>query len=350
VSAVWVHEALPGRVVFGVSRVAELPAEVDRLGVRRVVLVAAAEEDHLTAPLVAALGGRLAGRVTQVRQHVPTEVAEAARVRVAELSADGLVSVGGGSTTGTAKAVALHTGLPILAVPTTYAGSEMTPIWGMTDAGRKVTGVDPRVLPRTVIYDPELTRTLPPGLTAASGMNALAHCAEALWVPAADPVTSALAEEGIRALGVGLPRAVADGDDLAAREEVLLGACLAGRALAAAGTGLHHKLAHVLGGSFGLPHADVHSVLLPFTSAAEAAGHPDAMARIARALSSSDGPQALWDLGRAIGAPASLEELGFAAAQVEEAAAIVAEAGQHTHAAVVDVLRTALSGARPAAT
>jgi len=341
------HDALPGRVVFGAGRLDEVPAEVERLGARRAVVIAAREEDDVAVRVERGLGDRLAGRVDRVRQHVPEEVAEDARTRAAELGADVLVSVGGGSTTGLAKAVALTSGLPIVAVPTTYAGSEMTPIWGMTAGARKTTGRDLRVLPRVVVYDPELTLTLPPGLSAASGMNAMAHCVEALWVPGADPVTSAIAEEGVRTLAAGLPRVVAAPGVLDARADVLVGAYLAGVSLASAGTGLHHKLAHVLGGTFDLPHADVHSVLLPYTTAFHAPRVPGAVARIARALGTAPADRGLWDLGRAIGAPADLAALGLTPAQAGEAAAIVAAAGAAGRDEVRELLVRALGGERP---
>lgn len=338
------YDALPGRVIFGAGRVAEVPAEVERLGARRVVVVAGREEDALAERVEQGLGERLAGRVDRIRQHVPEEVAEAGRERVAELDGDALVSLGGGSTTGLAKAVALTTGLPILAIPTTYAGSEMTPIWGLTAGARKTTGRDLRVLPRTVVYDPELTLTLPPALSAASGMNALAHCAEALWVPAANPVTSAVAEEGIRALAAGLPRVVVAPEDLDARTDALHGAYLGATALAAVGTGLHHKLAHVLGGTFDLPHADVHTVLLPYTVAFHAERHPTAVARIAAALESEDAATGLWELGRRLQAPADLAALGLTEEQADEAAGIVAESGAADREEVRELLRGALRG------
>lgn len=341
------HEPLPGRVVFGAGRVEEVGREVERLGASRAVVVAAREEDALAQRIAAGLGPLAAGRVDGVRQHVPEEYAAAARERVAQLGADVLVPVGGGSTIGVAKAVALTTGLPILAVPTTYAGSEMTPIWGITAGARKTTGRDLRVLPRTVVYDPELTLSLPPGLSAASGMNSLAHCVEAMWVEAANPLTSAVAGEGIRALAAGLPRVVESPGDLEARTEALHGAYLGGAALAAVGTGLHHKLAHVLGGTFDLPHADVHSVLLPYTAAFHRGRSPDALARVARALEADDAAAALWDLGRAVGAPADLGTLGLSAEQAGEAAGIVAEGGSATFEEARQIIVWALAGERP---
>jgi maleylacetate reductase len=212
-----------------------------------------------------------------------------------------------------------------VAVPTTYAGSEVTPVWGQTEAQRKTTGVDRRVLPRTIVYDPELTLTLPPELSAASGMNALAHCVEAFWAPGANPVTSALAEQGIRALAAGLPGVVADGSDLDARADTLLGAWLAGAAFAVAGSGLHHKVCHVLGGAYDLPHAQTHAIVLPHVLAHNAPGVPEAAARIAAALGADDAVRGLTDLSRELGIPSGLREVGLREDQLDEATDLVLE-------------------------
>ena len=189
-------------------------------------------------------------------------------------SADCCVAIGGGSTTGLAKAIALVSTLPILAIPTTYAGSEMTPIWGITENGVKKTGRDPRVLPKTVLYDPALTITMPPMLSATSGMNSIAHCVEALYSKDANPIISMMAEEGIRALAAGLPLVVKDPANIEARSNALYGAWLGGVSLGAVGMALHHKLCHTLGGSFNLPHAETHTVLLPHATAYTASAAP----------------------------------------------------------------------------
>jgi maleylacetate reductase len=319
------YDALPGRVVFGAGRARrELAGEVASLG-RRAVLIATEREAALALDLLAPLGDAFVATFTGVRPHVPIEVAEAATVLASDTDADVLVSVGGGSTTGTAKAVALRTGLPIVAVPTTYAGSEVTPVWGQTEAQRKTTGVDRRVLPRTIVYDPELTLTLPPELSAASGMNALAHCVEAFWAPGANPVTSALAEQGIRALAAGLPGVVADGSDLDARADTLLGAWLAGAAFAVAGSGLHHKVCHVLGGAYDLPHAQTHAIVLPHVLAHNAPGVPEATERIAAALGTADAVRGLADLSQRLGIPAGLRKVGLREDQLDEATDLVLE-------------------------
>src|SRR6185437_4454247 len=244
-----VHESPARRVLFGAGSVAAVPEEVERLGATRVLLVGSGSQAALVARIRDDLGARAVATIDRVRVHVPVELAEAARAQARSLEADCLVSIGGVSAVGLAKAVALTAGLPIVAVPTTYAGSELTEVWGITEEGRKRTGRDPLVAPRAVVYDPELTYSLPAPVTAASGMNALAHCVEALWGPRAAPVTDACALEGIRRLAAGLRGAVARPLDAAARASALAGAWLAGEAFAAGGA-LHHTLCHVLGGRF----------------------------------------------------------------------------------------------------
>ncbi|MFJ5774393.1 maleylacetate reductase [Streptomyces sp. NPDC093094] len=312
----FVHDALPGRVVFGPGAARNaLAAEVGAFGATRVLLVTSAAGAGPARELCAPFADRVAATFSGVRPHVPVEVAE--RARAAAAGADLVLSVGGGSTTGTAKAVALTTGLPIVAVPTTYAGSEVTPVWGLTEGSRKTTGTDPRVLPRTVVYDPDLTLTLPPRLSVASGLNAMAHCVEAFWAPRRNPVSSAVAADGIRHLAAGLPAVAADPADGDARAALLLGAYLAGSAFAVAGSGLHHKICHVLGGAFGLPHAETHAIVLPHVLAFNASGAPGAMSRIASALGQDDPARALHRLGRELGVPAGLRELGLREADVD---------------------------------
>ena len=240
--------------------------------------------------------------------------------------ADAVVTFGGGSATGLGKAIALEIPLPILGVPTTYAGSEMTPIWGLTEGARKQTGRDPRVQPATVVYDPVLTLSLPPSIAGPSGMNALAHCAEALYAPGANPITSLMAEEGIRALATGLPQVVAAPDDLDARGAVLVGAYLAGASFGAAGSGVHHKICHVLGGAYDLPHAELHAVVLPHALALMAPLEPVALDRIAAAMGEPDVPGALFDLDRRLGIPKSLVEIGMEPDSLDEATDLVADA------------------------
>jgi len=339
----FVYDALPGRVVFGVGSVEHLGQEVDRLGAGRVLAIAG---KRAIDGLVERLGGRWAASFTDVQQHVPVEAAARAVAAASEAGADCLVAMGGGSATGMAKAVALERQVPIVAVPTTYAGSEVTPIYGLTGPEGKRTGRDPRVLPRTVVYDPALTTGLPAQVTGPSGMNALAHCVEALYAPGANPITSLLAEEGARALHRGLPGAVADPGDLAARSDALLGAWLAGTALAAAGIGIHHQLCHLLGGAYRLPHAELHAVVLPHAVHFVAPAARPQLARLAGSLGVDDVAGGIWDLGRRLGTPASLAELGLAEAELDRAAEqAVARVVQTPRRAGVSELRALLEAA-----
>jgi maleylacetate reductase len=319
------HQSYTQRVVFGAGAARRhLAGEVDRLGAHRVLLLAAPSARAQAASLTASLP--MAGAVDEVRMHVPVEVASAARRRAEETGADLLLAVGGGSATGTAKAVALSSGLPIVAVPTTYAGSEVTPVWGLTDSGRKTTGVDERVLPRTVVYDPSLTLGLPVDMSIASGLNALAHCVDALWAPRANPVDTALALEAAHALVTGLPQVHADPAGLDGRTSTLYGAYLGALAFAGAGSGLHHKICHVLGGAYDLPHAQTHAVMLPHVLAFNAPAAPGPVARLARALDAADAPAALARLYAAVDAPRSLRALGLAEDRLGEAADLIVEA------------------------
>ena len=348
------YDALPSRVVFGPGRRAELPAEVDRLGLEHVMLIADSNAKSTADELAALLGERVATRWHDVAQHVPTDLADAARAAANQAGIDGIVTVGGGSTTGLAKAIALVADAAIVAVPTTYAGSEMTPIYGLTGE-HKQTGRDLRVLPRAVLYDPELTLDLPVAVTAPSAFNAIAHCVEALYGPGANPITSLMAEDGIRAIATALSRAAREPRDLAARSDLLYGAYLAGAALAVVGMALHHKICHVLGGTFGLVHGDVNAVMLPHVVTYNATGAPEAIARVATALGAARAAGALFDLAASVDAPTSLAELGMP----EEGLDLVAErtAAETTfNPTPVDIsaLRTLLDdawhGRRPVAT
>lgn len=362
----FVYDVLPGRVLFGrgASR-RSLAGEVDRLGAEKVLLVATGHERALAEELAGPLGDRVAGVFTGVRPHVPVEVAEEARAAAREAGADCLLSVGGGSTTGTAKAVALETKLPIVAVPTTYAGSEMTPVWGMTAARRKTTGSSRDVLPRAVVYDPELTVSLPPSITGPSAINALAHCVEAFYAPGANPISSLIAEEGIRALARGIPAAVRSPEDIDGRSETLYGAYLAGAAFAVAGSGLHHKICHVLGGAYDLPHAGTHTVVLPHVASYNEPAIPEVMGRIARALQAGrnavadatpgDGAAAgIFGLVEEIGAPTALRDVGMREEDLDEAVSLVLEKAPEDNPRPVDeagirtILEGAYSGRRPA--
>jgi maleylacetate reductase len=314
----FVHETHPSRVLFRAGALEELPAETERLGAR-ALLITTARRAAIAEHAVRLLGTRAAGTFAGARMHVPIETVHAACAEVQRVSADCCVAIGGGSTTGLAKALALELGLPILAVPTTYAGSEMTPLFGITERGIKRTGRSARVLPATVLYDPLLTLELPAGISGTSGLNAIAHCVEGLYSETASPLIALMAEEGIRALAAALPAVARDTHDLEARTRALYGAWLSGCVLGAAGMALHHRLCHVLGGTFDLPHAETHAILLPHAVAYNAAAAPRAMERIAAALEVEDPAQGLYALARAVGAPSALKQIGMHAGGIESA-------------------------------
>jgi len=306
------YDTRPGRVLFGNDVLEQVGAEVERLGRTQALVLSTPELAQVAEQVGDHLGDRLAGIFDEAQQHVPMETVEAARAAVERTGADCCVTVGGGSSTGLGKALALEIDdFPILSVATTYAGSEMTSIWGLTDGGQKKTGRDERVAPRVVFYVPELTTSLPPKISGPSGMNAIAHSVEALYAADRDPVHSLMAEESIRALAAGLPRVMEAPDDLDARTEALYGAHLAGRALESASMALHHKLCHVLGGTYDLPHGPTHAILLPYATAYNAPAAPEAMQRIARALDADDAAQGLYDLNRSLDIPPSLADIGL---------------------------------------
>ncbi|HMQ29636.1 MAG TPA: maleylacetate reductase [Chloroflexaceae bacterium] len=314
------HESFPVRVVFGAGSVARLADEAARLGLERALVLSTPGQRRLAEQAAATLGARAAAIHAGAVMHVPVESVAAARAEAGRLGADGYVAIGGGSTIGLAKGLALETGLPVVAVPTTYAGSEMTPIYGLTEGGVKRTGRDERVRPRAVIYDPELTLSLPAAVAGPSGINALAHCVEALYAHDASPITLLIAEEGIGALSAGLAAVIADPGGLEGRAQALYGAWLASAALASATLGLHHKLCHTVGGSFNLPHAEVHTVILPHAAAYNAPAAPQALARAARALGARSAPAALFDLAASLGAPTSLAAIGMREGDLDRAA------------------------------
>jgi len=349
------HESFAQRVVFAAGEGEEaVAAEVKRLepeAASRVMVVAGPAQKDVAARLTAGL--RVAVTFDEVVQHVPVGVAERARAAAAAHEVDVVVSIGGGSTTGLAKAVALTTGLPVVAVPTTYAGSEATNVWGLTEGRRKTTGVDPRVLPRSVVYDATLTTSLPVDLAVASGLNAVAHCVDSMWAPRANPINRVLAAEGLRALDAGLPSLVGDPQGIEAHEHTLYGAYLAAVAFASAGSGLHHKICHLLGGMFDLPHAQTHAVVLPHVLALNAPNAPDAAQRIAAALGSVTATQGLRRLRRDLDAPVALRDYGMPEAGIPaavEAALEVAPADNPTPVTsenLTRLLRAAWEGSEP---
>lgn len=315
----FIYEALPTRVVFGDGKLAVLPEEIEKLGARRALVLCTPAQADWAQQVAQVLGDRCAGIFSQATMHTPVDVTEQAMKQVQAQNADCVVGLGGGSTIGLGKAIALRTGLPQIAVPTTYAGSEMTPILGQTENGVKTTLRDSVVLPKAVIYDVSLTLSLPAALSATSGLNAMAHAVEALYAQDRNPIISLMAEEGIAALAQALPGVVANPQDREARAQAQYGAWLCGICLGSAGMALHHKLCHVLGGTFDLPHAETHAIMLPHTAAYNASEAQQAMHRAARALKADNVAEGLWTLAERIKAPRALKDIGMPESGIEKA-------------------------------
>jgi maleylacetate reductase len=320
------YNQLSGRVVFGVGALDHLQREIELLGASHALVLSTLGQKAQAEDIAGRLGQRCVGIFPRAVMHVPIETAREARAQARRLGADCVVAIGGGSTTGLGKAIALESALPILAIPTTYAGSEMTPIYGLTEAGIKKVGRDRNVLPKTVIYDPSLSVSLPVGLSVTSGFNAIAHAAEALYAQDNNPVSSIMAEEGIRALAQGLPWVAQNPADLAARGDCLYGAWLCGAVLGAVGMALHHKLCHVLGGTWNLPHAETHTVILPHALAYNYAAAPAAMKQVERAINAPHAAQGIYDLIKGLGAPVALKDVGMQEADLDRAADLATQA------------------------
>ncbi|WP_302140067.1 maleylacetate reductase [Halomonas alkalicola] len=352
----FVYQGQPSRVVFGWGKLESIPEEVDRLGMRRALILTTPEQQSLGEQVAALLGERSAGIYAKAAMHVPVEVAQAACAEATRQGADGCIAVGGGATIGLGKAIALESGLPILAVPTTYAGSEMTPIYGLTEKRLKRTGRDARVLPKTVIYDPQLTLSLPVAISTCSGMNAMAHAVEALYAQEANPIISLMAEESIRALAQALPAVVADPENPEARSQALYGAWLAGICLGSVGMAIHHKLCHTLGGTFNLPHAPAHAILLPHSVHYNRQDASEPLARAARALGGSRADEVgplLYRLNQRMGIPRALADIGFPAEGPAETARIACDQPYYNprpfeREAIEALLHRALQGQAPA--
>ena len=319
------HSTLGQRVLFGSEKALEhTVAAISGLGAERVLMIGSKSSSDLSdqissqSPIVA--------HIHEIVQHVPIDRARAAVELAERASIDAVVAIGGGSSTGLAKIVARDTGLPIIAVPTTFAGSEATNVWGLTEGKRKQTGSDDRVLPKVVVYDATLSTSLPGSLAAASGLNAVAHAVDGFWAPRVDPINMALASEGIGALIPGLRALAKNSGNLEARERMLYGAYLAAVAFASSGSGMHHKICHVLGGAYGLSHSEMHSVVLPYVTAFNAPAAPEAANRISQALGGSPAASGLYDLRREVGVASSLAELGMREEDIPEASELVVAA------------------------
>jgi alcohol dehydrogenase class IV len=313
------YNANPGRVIFGHGTIGKLAEEADRLSVSKVLVLSTPEQSEQAASVAKHLGSRFAGLYTKAQMHTPVDVTSDAMKEVERIGADAVLAVGGGSTTGLGKAIAFRTDLPQIVVPTTYAGSEATPILGETENGRKVTKSDLRILPEVIVYDIDFTLTLPVPMSVISGLNAVAHAVEALYAREANPIISLLAEQGIAAFARSLPIIAKHPDDRAARADALYGAWLCGVCLGSVGMALHHKLCHTLGGMFNLPHAQMHTAVLPHAVAYNARATPEAMGRISKALGANDAARGLFDLASSLGAPMALKSMGMPADGIDAA-------------------------------
>ncbi|MDP9936750.1 alcohol dehydrogenase class IV [Paenarthrobacter nicotinovorans] len=343
------HKTLGQRVIFGTGEaVANTTSSVKELGSERVLLIAGTSSQELATSISAQVPGAV--RIDEVIQHVPAENAAQAVATAQESACDAIVCVGGGSATGLAKAVALKTALPIVALPTTFSGSEATDVWGITDQGRKSTGSDARVLPAVVVYDASLTAGLPAHLAIASGINAMAHAIDGFWAPRTDPINRAMGAEALRALVPGLKALHRAPGDIDAREQTLYGAYLAAVAFASAGSGLHHKICHVLGGRYGLSHAEMHSIVLAYVTAYNAPAAPHAAKRISETFDGLPAEEALFRFREDVDAPKSLAALGLNEEDLPEAAALCLEVVPATNPRTVtrqdleNILRLAWSG------
>ena len=320
------YRALPWEIVFGAGALSRLPEEMDRLGLERALVLTTPNQASAGKALAQRLAHRAAGHFDQAAMHVPAATLAAATKAANAVDAQCTVALGGGSTTGLGKALAVREGLANVVIPTSYAGSEMTDIWAVTEADRKVTARDRRAVPALTLYDPDLTSTLPPKFAAASGMNALAQAVVNVATHRPNPMVRALALEAVRALSRNLPRIVQDGNDLEARAGALFGACLAGAALGTGSTSLHHRLCHTFGGTFKTPHAETHAVLLPYAVAFNASAIPDATGLVAAALDSDSAAGGLRSLAKLLGAPRSLREIGVRQQDIDKAVTAALEA------------------------
>lgn len=350
----FVFPGLATRVVFGSGAIARAGEELERLGQARALVLATPHQQAEAEALAADLGRRAAGVFAGAVMHTPVEVTEKAVAAFEASGASAVVSLGGGSTTGLGKAIAVRTGADQLVIPTTYAGSEMTDILGETAKGEKTTRRSPDIRPETVIYDVDLTLSLPVALTVTSAMNALAHAMEAFYAPDRSPVIELMCRDALPAFRDALPVLIEAPQDRAARSRALYAAWCCSTALGYVSMALHHKLAHVLGGSFDTPHAETHAILLPHTTAYNEVAVPEALRPIAEAFGGGSAAGGIWDFAQRVGAPLSLRDLGLSEADIDRAAEIATRNAYPNprpveRGAIRELLRAAWEGRRPGA-
>lgn len=345
------YSSNPARIVFAAGSSRQVREELQRLGCRHALVLSTPQQRQEASVLNESLGELGAGVFPHATMHTPVEVTEKAMAAYAELGADGIVALGGGSTIGLGKAIAYRNDAPQVVIPTTYAGSEVTPILGQTENGIKTTVSSPSILPEVVIYDPQLTLGLPLGMSITSALNAMAHAVEGLYAQNRNPITSMMAVEGIRALKQALPGIVDRPDDLGSRSTALYGSWLCGTVLGTVGMALHHKLCHTLGGSFNLPHAETHAVMLPHTAAYNQEAAADALRPLAELFGGAPGA-GLYEFAASLGAPLALKDLGLSEADLDRAADLAVKNPYWNprpveRDAVRELLQRAWAGVRP---
>ncbi|MDB5522621.1 MAG: tftE2 [Rhizobium sp.] len=351
-SRLFTYQGSAAHIVFGEGTSRKAGEWVEKLGCKRALVLSTPHQKHDAEALAEKLGRLAAGTFTGAVMHTPVDVTDTAMRVVTDLGADCVVSLGGGSTTGLGKAIAYRTDLPQIVIPTTYAGSEVTPILGQTEGGRKTTVKDPKILPEVVIYDATLTTGLPVGMSVTSGLNAMAHAVEALYAQDRNPISSLMATEGLRAFRSALPAIIKDPHDLSVRADGLYGAWLCGTVLGTVGMALHHKICHTLGGTFDTPHADTHAIMLPHTAGFNAVAVPELLSPVADIFGGSVGG-GLWDFAQSIGAPLALRDLGLTEADLDRAAKIATENPYWNprpidRPSIRELLQHAWEGTRPA--
>ncbi|MDK1387742.1 maleylacetate reductase [Sinorhizobium sp. 8-89] len=347
----FVYSGSPAHIVFGQGKSAQAGEWVERIGCKKALVLSTPQQQTDAEVLAERLGPLAAGVFAGAVMHTPIDVTEMAMEIVARTGADCVVSLGGGSTTGLGKAIAYRTDLPQIVIPTTYAGSEVTPILGQTEGGRKTTVRHPSILPEVVIYDPALTLGLPVGMSINSGLNAMAHAVEALYAQDRNPISTLMAAEGLRAFETSLPKIAEAPSDIEVRADALYGAWLCGTVLGTVGMALHHKICHTLGGTFDTPHAETHAIMLPHTAGYNAAAVAELLAPTAEMFGGSVGG-GLWDFARKIGAPLALKDLGLGEPDLDRAAEIATENPYWNprpvdRRSIRDLLQDAWEGRRP---
>lgn len=334
------YQSNPARMVFGRGTArSTLPIEVHRLGAQRLLVVTPRSHEGLARALTEPFAGVVVAWFTDIAPTVPVQVVQSAAHTARMERADAVLSLGGRPTTMTAKAVARELRLTLVAIPTTYSGSEATPLWGVTRDGREEGGASPAAQPHLVVLDPDLTDRQSRSTALASGLSAVAQAVEAQWAPGANPISTAIAQEALGSLVAGLrglgpqglagahnpEQALADpvgtwaGSPATTGEQLLYGAYLAGAAFGVTGGGLHQRICQVLSAAFGLPQAETAAVLLPHVLALNAPAVPEATERIARALGTPDPVRGLRRLSDEAGAPRYLTQLGLGPRQLDEA-------------------------------